>query len=157
MAKKKAVTREPEPAPPKTWAETLTIDVEMTADEAADKARILRASREGLNEYQEKANRTRRLLDTHVKAMKAAIEAVETEVVTGRTPREVECTATLRKATDEEKKGKGKWGLQYGMVDIRRDDTGELVETRIGEYGDAQGVLGFDDDVDDIDDEDDDA
>jgi len=150
-------TAPPEPAPPKTWAETITIDVEMTDQEAAERARDLRERRDDFNEFQEKANRTRKLLDTKAKAMKAGIEAVETEVVTGRTPREVQCTATLRKATAAEGRH-----FHYGAVEVRRDDTGELVETRQAQYGEVQGVLGFgyaDDEEEDENygDEDDDA
>jgi hypothetical protein len=153
MAKKKA-TQAPEPAPAKTWSETITIDVEMTDQEAAERARDLRERRDDFNEFQEKANRTRKLLDTRAKAIKAGIEAVETEVVTGRTPREVECTATLRKATAAEGRH-----FHYGAVEVRRDDTGELVETRQAQYGEVQGVLGFgynEEDDDDPTDEDDD-
>ena len=157
MSRAKKAVQNPDPTPAKTWAETLTIDVEMTDQEAAERARDLRERRDDFNEFQERANRTRKLLDTRAKAIKAGIEAVETEVVTGRTPREVQCTATLRKATKEEGRH-----FHDGAVEVRRDDTCELVETRQAQYGEVQGVLGFgysDDEEEDENygDEDDDA
>jgi hypothetical protein len=153
MARKKAAAKPDEPATePKTWKTEMLLDVALTADESLDRTRELRERREGFVAFKAARDRTMKLLDVSLKAARAELDRVETICLNGAEPREVACTATLRKATAAERSQHG--GL---MVEIRRDDTGEIVETRVPTWLERQEDMAFEEEDEDNYEEADDA